>query len=46
MVLVKFRLNGKTVMSTTYNKLKMFVWGMVLWSDVHKRYVVNYDPDW
>jgi len=33
-------------MSITYNKLKMFVWSMVLWSDVHRKNVVIYDPDW
>jgi len=37
--LLKLRLNGKTVTSIKYQKLRMVVWSMVLWSDVYRRYV-------
>jgi hypothetical protein len=38
-VMVKFRLDGKTAMCMKYYKLKLIVWSMILGSDVHKRYM-------
>jgi hypothetical protein len=37
--IVKFRLIGTTVVSIKYYKLKKVVWSVVLWNDVHSKYV-------
>jgi hypothetical protein len=39
-VSVKIRSNGKTVMSIKYEKVNIFVWNVVLWSDVHIRFML------
>lgn len=34
---LKFLINGETVVSVKYQKLKIVVWSVVLWSDVRRR---------